>query len=262
MIDKNFYLENLTAFDTLIDVKPEEAKKAIFKVYCILQRDKIWITDIAQEDEFTLEDVELLEEIEDELIELDKEYGFKFDEFYQMVQREFKNNQAADENSIVEENPVDAMEEIFEEDDDQLDEWETLNELENTNPEIEEDYETDELDIIVETILDSAKTRFDYPLFCSLFMDIDSYFIDENLIFAIISEKANGESNEAIAEKIEMEFVENGFSIDAEDLLPIIEEKANEMRSEILVFQVAVSSLNQGAAPQDVLNQINHFLNQ
>ena len=255
MIDKNFYLENLSAFDMLIDVKPEEAKKAIFKVYCIFQRDKIWITEIAQEDEFSLEDVELLEDIETELEDLDKEYGFNFEEFYEKVQQEIRKNQlpSSNEDEDLNTNDFDEVE------DDHEDEWE--DDLEYTEEE-PEDYESDELDAIVETILQSAKKRFDYPLFCSLFTDINPQFIDENLLFAIISEKAHAESTESIAEKIEMEFLENGYSIDAEDLMHIIDKKANELRSEILVFQIAFSSLNQGANPDDVLKQIEHFLNQ
>ncbi|WP_312819553.1 hypothetical protein [Kaistella carnis] len=42
MIDKTFYLENLSAFDILIqDEDRKQAEEVIFRVYSILQRDKI-----------------------------------------------------------------------------------------------------------------------------------------------------------------------------------------------------------------------------
>ena len=254
MIDKNFYLENLSAFDLLIDVKPEEAKKTIYRIYCVLQRDKIWLSDVAEEDEYTEDDVELLNEVEQELKELDAQYGYNFEQLNEMVQRELKGEPIDDitrTNSLDDEtsNPEE-LEENF-------------NFVEDDNFEgEEEDFEDDELDLIVEAILESAKTRFDYPLFCSIFWDVEPNFIDENLIFAIISEKAQGESIENIAESIELEFLQNGFSIDAEDLIPIIEEKIEELHTEIRLFQIAMRSLNQGAKPQDVLDQIHLFLQQ
>ena len=96
MIDKNFYLENLSAFDILIqDEDRKEAEKVIFRVFSMLQRDKIWLRDIATEEEIFEEDVELLEEVEVELKELDEKYEFRFDDFYMLVQQEMKKIQDA-----------------------------------------------------------------------------------------------------------------------------------------------------------------------
>ena len=77
MIDKAFYLENLSAFDILIqDEDRQPAEALIFRVFSMLQRDKIWLQKFATEDEISEEDVAFLEEIEEELDELDKTYEF------------------------------------------------------------------------------------------------------------------------------------------------------------------------------------------
>jgi hypothetical protein len=56
MIDKNFYLENLSAFDILIQDDREKAQEVIFRVFSSLQRDKIWLREVAAEEEIFEED--------------------------------------------------------------------------------------------------------------------------------------------------------------------------------------------------------------
>ena len=103
MIDKNFYLENLSAFDILIeDEDRNQAQVVIFRVYSILQRDKIWLRDVATEEEISEDDEAFLQEIEEELTELDAKYHFQFDEFYQLVQQEVKKMQATSHVNLVE----------------------------------------------------------------------------------------------------------------------------------------------------------------
>ncbi len=85
MIDRNFYLENLTAFDELIGSDRTEAEKVIYKVYCILQRDKIWLYNVATPEELTEEDEDLLIDVENELGVLDQTYNFRFQEFHELV---------------------------------------------------------------------------------------------------------------------------------------------------------------------------------
>lgn len=85
MIDKNFYLENLTAFDLMIGSDRAEAEKVIFRVYCILQRDRIWLSNVALPEEIDQEDVDMLHDIEEELEVLDQTYNFRFQEFHEMV---------------------------------------------------------------------------------------------------------------------------------------------------------------------------------
>ena len=120
MIDKNFYLENLSAFDILIeDEDRKEAEKVIFRVFSMLQRDKIWLRDIATEEEIFEEDVELLEEVEEELKELDEKYKFGFDEFYKRVQQEMMKLQAKSNISPADEEVLDGEEDTFEDEDDE-----------------------------------------------------------------------------------------------------------------------------------------------
>lgn len=91
MIDRNFYLENLTAFDELIGSDRTEAEKVIYKVYCILQRDKIWLYNVAAPEELTDEDEDLLIDVENELGILDQTYNFRFQEFHDLVMENMAN---------------------------------------------------------------------------------------------------------------------------------------------------------------------------
>ncbi len=93
MIDRNFYLENLTAFDELIGSDRTAAEKVIYKVYCILQRDKIWLYNVAAPEELTDEDEDLLIDVENELALLDETYNFRFQEFHELVMENMANEQ-------------------------------------------------------------------------------------------------------------------------------------------------------------------------
>lgn len=93
MIDRNFYLENLTAFDELIGSDRTTAEKVIYKVYCILQRDKIWLYNVAAPEELTDEDEDLLIDVENELALLDETYNFRFREFHELVMENMANEQ-------------------------------------------------------------------------------------------------------------------------------------------------------------------------
>lgn len=66
----------------------KQAERLFFGCSVFLQRDKIWLRDVATEEEIFEEDVELLEEVEEELQELDQIYNFGFEAFYRRVQPE------------------------------------------------------------------------------------------------------------------------------------------------------------------------------
>ncbi len=157
MIDKNFYFENLSAFDILIDSDRKEAEKAIFKVYCILQRDKIWLNEVALPDEFSEEEAELLMDVEEKLSTLDMEYGFRFDDFYKLVQQEMRDQNIISDTDSEE----DSDDGVFYDLEDDFFEEESDNHLNHLTDE--------ELDIVTDFILNSAKTRFDYPQFRTSF---------------------------------------------------------------------------------------------
>ena len=276
MIDKNFYLENLSAFDILIqDEDRKQAETLIFRVFSILQRDKIWLRDVATEEEIFEEDVELLEEVEEELQELDQKYNFGFEAFYRRVQLELKKIQSkSDLNVDVAENF--AEDEDFE--DDNLDFMEEENEEDPDlyEEEEEDDFEDDdlyddeddalshisdeELDQITDYILESAKTRFDYSEFLEEFPQVDELFVEENILFPIIGGKAHEETDHEIAAKMNAAFLISGFQMSIDDLQEMIEKKGHELGLEILAFGIAADSLQQGANPAEVLHQISQLL--
>ena len=276
MIDKNFYLENLSAFDILIqDEDRKQAETLIFRVFSILQRDKIWLRDVATEEEIFEEDVELLEEVEEELQELDQKYNFGFEAFYRRVQLELKKIQSkSDLNVDVAENF--AEDEDFE--DDNLDFMEEENEEDPDlyEEEEEDDFDDDdlyddeddalshisdeELDQITDYILESAKTRFDYSEFLEEFPQVDELFVEENILFPIIGGKAHEETDHEIAAKMNAAFLISGFQMSIDDLQEMIEKKGHELGLEILAFGIAADSLQQGANPAEVLHQISQLL--
>ena len=285
MIDKNFYLENLSAFDILIeDEDRKEAEKVIFRVFSMMQRDKIWLRDIATEEEIFEEDVELLEEVEEELKELDEKYKFGFDEFYKRVQQEMKKIQSKSNINPADEEVFEGDEDTFEEEDEE--EFDDLNEdfeiedeeffeedenfLEEDEDFFDEDEEDDndalshlsdeEIDLVPEYILASAKTRFNYPEFLASFPVADEEFLEEEFLFPVIVGKAFGETDIEIAEKMHSNFMMIGYQIEMNDLINRIEQKGKELGLEILAFKVASDSLHQGAHPTAVVEQISHLL--
>ena len=277
MIDKNFYLENLSAFDILIqDEDRKQAETLIFRVFSILQRDKIWLLEVATEEEIFEEEVELLEEVEEELQELDQKYHFGFEAFYRRVQLELKKIQSksdlnidvaenfADDDDFADED-LDFMEEENEEDPD-LYEEEEEDDLEDDDlyDENEDDalshISDEELDQITDYILESAKTRFDYSEFLAEFPQVGELFVEENILFPIIAEKAHEETDYEIAAKMNAAFLISGFQMSIEDLQEMIEKKGHELGLEILAFGIAADSLQQGANPAEVLHQISQLL--
>ena len=278
MIDKNFYLENLSAFDILIeDEDRKEAEKVIFRVFSMLQRDKIWLRDVATEEEIFEEDVELLEEVEEELKELDEKYKFGFDEFYKLVQQEMMKIQAKSNISPEAEEIFDGEDETFEDEDEE--EFDDLNEdfeiededfLEEDEDFYDEDEEDEndalshlsdeEIDLVPEYILASAKTRFNYPQFLKAFPVADEEFVEEQFLFPVIAGKAFGETDIEIAEKMHSNFVMSGYQIEMNNLINMIEQKGKELGLEILAFKVASDSLHQGAHPKAVVEQISQLL--
>ena len=277
MIDKNFYLENLSAFDILIeDEDRQQAEAVIYRVFSMLQRDKIWLRDVATEEEIFEEDVELLTEVEEELKELDEKYEFRFDEFYKLVQQEMKKMQSTSESNST---PQDEMDEeqyddedddlLSEEDDDDfLDDDDLYDEdIYDEDDDEEEDNEDafshlsdEELSLIEDFILSSAKTRFNFPQFVQDFPDGDEVFVEGEFILPVIAGKAFGETDIEIAEKMLSSFLILGYQIELTDLIQMIQEKGRELGLEILAFKIAADSLQQGAHPRDIVLQLEQFL--
>ncbi len=278
MIDKNFYLENLSAFDILIeDEDRKQAEAVIYRVFSMLQRDKIWLRDVATEEEIFEEDVELMTEVEEELKELDEKYEFRFDEFYKLVQQEMKKMQSTSESNST---PQDEMDEeqyddedddLFSEDDDDdfLDDDDLYDDdlYDEEDDEEDEDNEDafshlsdEELSLIEDFILSSAKTRFNFPQFVQDFPDGDEIFVEGEFLLPVIAGKAFGETDTEIAEKMLSSFMILGYEIELTDLIQMIQEKGRELGLEILAFKIAADSLQQGAHPRDIVRQLEQFL--
>lgn len=275
VIDKNFYLENLSAFDILIeDEDRKQAEAVIYRVFSMLQRDKIWLRDVATEEEIFEEDAELLEEVEEELKELDQKYEFRFDEFYKLVQQEMKKIQSNAGSDLIENDPLQDEDyeddDIFaEEDEEAFDEdEEDLYDFDEDDDDDEEAGDEDafshlsdeELDLIEDFILSSAKTRFNFPQFVQDFPDGDEVFVEGEFLLPLIAGKAFGETDTEIAEKMLSSFMMLGYQIEVNDLIQMIQEKGKELGSEILAFKIAADSLQQGAHPRDIVRQLEQLL--
>lgn len=269
MIDKNFYLENLSAFDILIeDDDRKQAEEVIFRVYSMLQRDKIWLREVATEDEIYEDDAELLEEVEQELQELDLKYDFHFDDFHKLVQQEMRKlHSTTIQNGSDDESEDEVKTKVKDEDDEDFFEDEDEDEDEDVFDEDEEDehdefshLSDEELDAVTDYILESAKTRFNYPALLSEFPEADEDFVDGEFILPLIAGKAFGETDIEIAEKMLSSFTMLGYEIEIDDLIKMIEKKGKELGPEILAFKIAADSLHQGAHPKEVVQQISQLL--
>lgn len=275
MISKPFYLENLSAFDILILDDREKAREVIFRVYSILQRDKIWLSEVATAEEIFEEDADLLAEVEAELQDLDQQYDFKFQDFYDLVQQRLKNrpdhsnfNQETYNESQPEAEPSSGLaqedddfiipddDDLFyddeDEDDDEAEEYDDFDGLDHLSE--------DELDLVTDYLLRSAKTRFNYSDLLQDFPGADNHFVDEEFILPVLAGKANGEDEHEIADSLLGSLLEFGYQIDPPDLVKMIADLAKDLGKEILAFQVAVDSLQEGAAPEQVIDQLSHIL--
>ncbi len=271
MIDKAFYLENLSAFDILIqDEDRQPAEALIFRVFSMLQRDKIWLQKFATEDEISEEDVAFLEEIEEELDELDKTYEFGFEEFYKLVQREMGKMQSNSNLNHSQEEDFEAADDFDGEDDNDFEEEgeDFYNDTDDDDEDEEEEIpdlfshlSDEELDLISVCILESAKTRFNFPEFVQSFPDSNERFVEDDFLLPLITGKANGETDTEIAEKMVSYFMIRGYHLERSNLLKLIEVKSKELGLEILAFQVAIDSLQQGAHPTVVVKQISQLIN-
>ena len=261
MIDKNFYLENLSAFDILIKDDREKAQEVIFRVYCILQRDKIWLNEVATEEEINEEDADLLAEVEAELDQLDEEYQFKFGNFYQLMQQEIQKRQGISSPNFEGNQFSIEVDDEVEEDDysEEEEDWEE-EDFENEQDDQFGHLSDEELDSVTDYILESAKTRFDYSALMMEFPETEENFVDDEFILPLIAAKAFGESTPEIAEKIFESFEIAGYDIKMNYVSIMIEEKSQLLGLEILAFKIASDSLKQGAHSNSVLNQIYQLL--
>ena|ERR1035437_9650915 len=115
-------------------------------------------------------------------------------------------------------------------------------------------------DILSDTIMESAKTRFDYHEFESIFSDTGSAQLPESVLRITIEGYAMEHSPEEIVADINRELALLGIGFPEADLRRFVEEKKAELRREVLASIVAVALFKQGAKPPGVLVQVRSIL--
>ncbi|PWI29767.1 hypothetical protein DI383_08385 [Flavobacteriaceae bacterium LYZ1037] len=121
-------------------------------------------------------------------------------------------------------------------------------------------FSDEELDLVTECLLNSAKTRFDYEAFKNELEPVEQDFIDYNILLEIITGKASGESNLLISAKILSKFLMLGYMTSKEDIIEMINQKETELGLEIMASRIAMDSLQNGVHPTLVIKQISILL--
>jgi hypothetical protein len=121
-------------------------------------------------------------------------------------------------------------------------------------------FSDEELNLVTDYLLKSAKTRFDYKSFKKDLKPLDKDFIDYNILLEIIGSKTIDESNQIISAKILSEFLISGLMVERDDIDEMVAEKIEELGLEILASKIAMDSLQKGVHPNLVIQQISQLL--
>lgn len=270
MIDKNFYLENMTAFDMMIESDRPAAEKVIFKVYCILQRDKYWLSNVATPEEIIEEDTELLADTEAELTELDEQYNFRFADFHQLVMNELKAEQEFSvpetfEPTVgMEDYPAeyDAYGELQSNDDDEED----FSEVEAIDDEEWEEEDDDihndeyELNQIISCILTSAKQSLSIAQLQAYFPEAGEEFLSHEVLMPIITANVGEKTHEELVELLAENFELHDMEVDPDTLYHFVETAEICLEKEMMAFDIATDSLNSGMSAGSVLATVKALL--
>ena len=115
-------------------------------------------------------------------------------------------------------------------------------------------------DIVSDTIMESAKTRFDYHEYESIFTDTGSAHLPESVLRMTIEGYAMEHSPEEIVADINRDLALLGIGFPEADLRRFVDEKKVELKREVLAAIVAVALFEQGAKPPGVLVQVRSIL--
>jgi len=121
-------------------------------------------------------------------------------------------------------------------------------------------FSNEELNLVTEYLLNSAKIRFDYEAFKNKLEPFEQNFIDYNILLEIITGKAVGESNLLISAKLLSKFLVSGYMVSKEDVIEMINQKEKELGLEIMASKIAMDSLQKGVHPTLVVQQISSLL--
>jgi hypothetical protein len=115
-------------------------------------------------------------------------------------------------------------------------------------------------DIVSDIIMESAKTRFDYPEFESIFSDTGSPHLPESLLRLTIEGYAMEHSVEEIVADINRELALLGIGFPEADLRRFVNEKKAQLQREVLAAIAAVALFERGAKLPGVLVQVRSIL--
>lgn len=121
-------------------------------------------------------------------------------------------------------------------------------------------FSNEELNLVTDYLLKSAKTRFDYKAFRKELEPLDKDFIDYNILLEIIGSKTVDEPNKNISAKMLSKFFMSGLMVEKEDLDQMVDEKEKELALEILASKIAMDSLQNGVHTNLVVQQISQLL--
>lgn len=113
--------------------------------------------------------------------------------------------------------------------------------------------------LIWETILESAKLRFDYNYYDSHFEPDESY-LSQNLILEMIVGLAAKKNDLILALEISHELCIYGKVVALNKIINFIEEKKYLFQPEIQMVQYANKQLETGKLPSEIYPEINKYL--
>ena len=121
-------------------------------------------------------------------------------------------------------------------------------------------FSDEELNLVTDYLLQSAKKRFNYRELRKELSHFDEEFIDYNILLEIISGKTLNESNQVISARILSKFLISGYMVENEEIEKMVNQKEKELGMEILCSKIAMDSLQNGAHPTTVIQQISQLL--
>ncbi|HTE01820.1 MAG TPA: hypothetical protein VK668_21170 [Mucilaginibacter sp.] len=130
---------------------------------------------------------------------------------------------------------------------------------EDDDLEDDEDFDQDE-QLILNTITNSAKRRFNYAGFESGFSSFDST-IAHNILLETITLLASGETPALASAKLFNKILMMGLTCDKTELDDFVKTKTEELKIEIYVITLARQMLQDGTNPLAVLEFVRKMLN-
>ncbi len=117
-----------------------------------------------------------------------------------------------------------------------------------------------QVDIIWDTITNSAKSRIDYNDFKESFDGFGNQNMMENVLFMMICGCAAKKPVDAIAQDVNRELLPLGLVFPDAELQSFLNDNANKLKNEIRATDIALSLLAQGRQIPGVLVQVKSVL--